>query len=446
MNGKATRLNLFSFSAIPQRVFHLTWMAFFVCFFAWFAVAPLMPIIREDLHLNKDQLANINIAAVFVTILVRLIIGPMCDRFGPRRTYTWLLALGAIPVIGIAFAHDYYTFLFFRLCIGAIGASFVITQFHTSVMFAPNVVGTANATAAGWGNAGGGATQAAMPLIVAAIVSLGVEQSMGWRMAMFVPGIAMLIMAVFYFRYADDTPQGKITGNTKIDSGKPSGWKAFLAAASNYRVWMLFLTYGACFGVELTIHNMVAVYYVDRFGFDVKTAGLCAGIFGLLALFARSLGGILSDRVAFSRGLDGRTALLFVLILGEGLGLMAFAKMDASTAAVIAMVTFGLFTHMACGATYALVPFVDRKALGGVAGIIGAGGNVGAVAAGFLLKGVSTTEEGLYILGTLVTISALCALAVRFSKEHKQNEQKLYDEALAARNASVSTVTTKVTA
>ena len=28
---------------------------------------------------------------------------------------------------------------------------------------------------------------------------------------------------------------------------------------------------------------------------------------------------------------------------------------------------------MACGATYALVPFIDRDALGGVAGIIGAG-------------------------------------------------------------------------
>ncbi len=50
-------------------------------------------------------------------------------------------------------------FLFFRLLIGAIGASFVITQYHTSIMFAPNVVGTANATTAGWGDAGGGATQ-----------------------------------------------------------------------------------------------------------------------------------------------------------------------------------------------------------------------------------------------------------------------------------------------
>jgi NNP family nitrate/nitrite transporter-like MFS transporter len=48
-------------------------------------------------------------------------------------------------VIGVAFAQNYETFLFFRLLIGAVGASFVITQYHTSVMFAPNVVGTANA-------------------------------------------------------------------------------------------------------------------------------------------------------------------------------------------------------------------------------------------------------------------------------------------------------------
>ncbi len=83
-------------------------------------------------------------------------------------------------VFGVAAANSYESFLFFRLLIGAIGASFVITQYHTSIMFAPNVVGTANAAAAGWGNAGG-ATQALMPLLLGAIVMFGVEQTMGWR-------------------------------------------------------------------------------------------------------------------------------------------------------------------------------------------------------------------------------------------------------------------------
>jgi NNP family nitrate/nitrite transporter-like MFS transporter len=76
-----------------MRAFHLTWMAFFVCFFAWFACAPLMPLIKGEFGLTKDQIANINIAAVAITILVRLVIGPLCDRYGPRRAYTGLLLL-----------------------------------------------------------------------------------------------------------------------------------------------------------------------------------------------------------------------------------------------------------------------------------------------------------------------------------------------------------------
>ena len=99
------------------------------------------------------------------------------------------------------------------------------------------------------------------------------------------------------------------------------------------------------------------------------------------------------------------------------------------------MITFGLFTHMACGATYALVPFIDRRALGGVAGIIGAGGNVGAVAAGFLMKGFGNVQETLAMLGVLVTLSALCALAVRFSSEHKAQEAVLRADALGANNS-----------
>lgn len=434
---KATRIDLFSFSTPQMRAFHLTWMAFFVCFFGWFACAPLMPVIKGQFGLTKDQIANINIAAVAVTILVRLVIGPLCDRFGPRKAYTGLLLLGSLPVIGVAFSQSYEAFLFFRLAIGAIGASFVITQFHTSVMFAPNVVGTANATAAGWGNLGGGMAQTLMPLILAAVMLLGVEQSLGWRIALIVPGMLMVVMAFFYWRYTQDCPEGNYTelraSGQLVSSGKREGLQSFRLAASNYRVWLLFLTYGACFGVEIFIHNMAALYYVDQFGLSLKTAGLAAGSFGLLALFARALGGIFSDRVALKRGLNGRSALLFALIIGEGLGLLCFSQMHSAVLAVIAMLTFGLFTHMACGATYALVPFIDRKALGGVAGIVGAGGNVGAVAAGFLMKGTGSTQQCLFILGIVVTVTAVCALLVRFSAETQAREQKAYDEANAQR-------------
>jgi NNP family nitrate/nitrite transporter-like MFS transporter len=197
---------------------------------------------------------------------------------------------------------------------------------------------------------------------------------------------------------------------------------------------MLFVTYGACFGVELTIHNIAAVYFVDQFALDVKTAGLYVGCFGLLALFARALGGLISDRIARSKGLDGRTSWLFVLILAEGAGLALFAKADTAQIAFATMILCGLFTHMACGATYSLTPFINSKAKGGVSGIIGAGGNVGAVLAGFLMKGTGSTQQGLFMLGLIVAVCAVCAIAVRFSSEHKSEERRAYEAALAARN------------
>ena len=436
-NTKASRIDLFSFKTPMMRAFHMSWLAFFVCFFAWFAVAPLMPVIKGEFGLTKDQIANINIAAVGITIIARLIIGPLCDKYGPRLTYTVLLAAGSIPVFGIALANSYETFLFFRLLIGAIGASFVVTQYHTSVMFAPNVVGTANATSAGWGNSGGGVTQSFMPWVLAALLSLGLGNSAGWRVSMLVPGVLMLAAAVLYWRYTQDCPQGNYkelrAAGVEIESGKKGGWQVFKTAMGNYRAWMLFVTYGACFGIELFVHNVAATYYVDKFKLDLQSAGMAAGSFGLLALFARALGGIISDKFARARGLDGRTLLLFLLMLGEGAGLMWFARTETVSMAVGAMLVFGMFTHMACGATYALVPFVDRKSLGGIAGIVGAGGNVGAVAAGFLMKAVGDVQECFWLLGVTALVSAGCAIAVRFSAAHKASEQALYDAAVAAR-------------
>jgi len=82
---------------------------------AWFSLAPLMPVIKNEFGLSKDQIANINIAAVGITILVRLIVGPLADKYGPRRTYVALLVLGALPVVGISLAQGYESFLLCRL-------------------------------------------------------------------------------------------------------------------------------------------------------------------------------------------------------------------------------------------------------------------------------------------------------------------------------------------
>jgi MFS transporter, NNP family, nitrate/nitrite transporter len=402
---KAEKIDLFSVKTLPMRVFHITWITFFVCFFGWFGIAPLMPIIREDLSLTKPQIGNIIIASVAITIFARLFFGWLCDRIGPRISYTILLAIGSIPVMFIGLADSYESFLLFRLAIGVIGASFVITQYHTSVMFAPNVVGTANATVAGWGNMGGGVTLMVMPLICSGFIALGYLDKEAWRYSMIIPGVGLLVMAFVYFAFTADTPDGNRVRVRKSDEEKLASKGQFWSACKDYRVWILFLGYGACFGIEITIDNIATLYFIDNFHLGLKEAGLIAGTFGLMNIFARALGGIFGDKAGKKFGLQGRIIILSVFLLAEGAGIMVFSGMEALTWAIVTMLVFALFLKMSNGATYAVVPFINKKAIGVVSGIVGAGGNVGAVLAGFLFKSESLSyRESLFIIGIAVIV------------------------------------------
>jgi hypothetical protein len=55
----------------------------------------------------------------------------------------------------------------------------------------------------------------------------------------------------------------------------------FAAACKDRRVWALFLIYGACFGIELTINNVAALYFSEQFGLGLAAAGVVASLFGL---------------------------------------------------------------------------------------------------------------------------------------------------------------------
>src|SRR6185503_2728493 len=344
-NQPLDKLNILSLKGVQMKTFHITWLTFFFCFFAWFGIAPLMPLVSESLHLTKVQKGNVAIAAVSATIIARLLIGRLTDKFGPRKVYTWLLVICAFPVMFIGLADSYLTFLFFRLGIGVIGASFVLTQFHTSVMFAPNIKGTANATAGGFGNTGGGATQIMMPLIAAALVGVGlVSKADSWRYAMIFPGVMLLVMALLYWKYTKDTPAGNFDELPQTENGKKEN--TFLLAAKDYRTWILTIAYAACFGVEITVDNFAASYFHDDYKATLIMAGLLASIFGWINIFARALGGIVSDKVGKRYGFNGKVSLLAVLLLLEGVGIMLFSSAGGIVMAITMMFFFGLCLKM----------------------------------------------------------------------------------------------------
>lgn len=420
MKNQLTKLNILSLKGVQMRTFHITWLMFFVCFFGWFGLAPLMPTIRAELHLTKAQVGNTIIASIAATIIARLIIGKLCDTWGPRKTAIRLLLVGSLPVFLVGLAHTYMTFLLFRLAIGVIGASFVITQFHTSMMFAPKLKGTANAITGGWGNLGGGVTNMVMPLIFAVIVGFGYTKGEAWRYAMIVPGVMMLIIAYLYAKYTKDTPNGNYD-EVGYHKGKSS--KTDWSVLADWRIWALTIAYAMCFGMEITFDNVASLHFVDNFHLTQSTAGFWAGTFGFMNLFARALGGIVSDKVGGKFGMRGKGLLLAGVLLLEGCGLILFAQSGTLLIAIISMLTFALFLKMSNGATYGIVPFVNKKNVGLVSGIVGAGGNFGGMLFGFLFKSTTITyAQAFTYIGYAVIVVALIVLITRFTKTTEEAE------------------------
>ncbi len=436
LGGKAVAIRLLDFTSTQMRTFHMAWMAFFLAFFGWFGIAPMMALVRDDLQLTRAQVGNTIIASVAGTVIARLVIGLIADRVGPRKTYSVLLIVGSLPVMLIGLANSYESFLLFRLAIGVIGASFVLTQFHTTLMFAPNIVGTANATTAGWGNVGGGVTQILMPVVLGVILLFGVSEAVGWRLAMVVPGIALMLMGIAYYRFTQDTPSGAFasSGNADVNdrlSGRKSTFANLREVIKDRRVWALFVIYGACFGMELTINNIAALYYHDRFGLSLGVAGLIAGSFGLMNIFARTIGGMLGDKAGIRWGLRGRAWFLGIVVFLEGIALVLFSQMSVLALAIPTMILFAIVVQMSSGATYAVVPFINRRAMATVAGIVGAGGNLGAVAAGFLFKIDNLdTQTFFLILGITVIVVSSLALLITFTPAQEKEQRRLVQAAM----------------
>ena len=110
----------------------------------------------------------------------------------------------------------------------------------------------------------------------------------------------------------------------------------------------------------------------------------------------------------------------------EGCALLVFSQMHVLFLALPSLIVFSLFTQMAEGATYSVVPFINKKALGAVAGVVGAGGNAGAVLAGFLFKNMIDWSEAFMILGFVVIAASFLAFFVRFSTRQEDEERRAF--------------------
>mmetsp|Transcript_32089 Transcript_32089/g.76682 ORF Transcript_32089/g.76682 Transcript_32089/m.76682 type:complete len:492 (+) Transcript_32089:163-1638(+) len=410
-DDKATEIKLLSFKRPHMRAFHCSWMGFFTAFFIWFAIAPLLPEIKNTLGLTKQQVWTSNICSVAGTIFMRFINGPMCDKYGARLLMGVLLMAASIPCACTGLVNSSVQLSVLRFFIGLGGSTFVCCQFWTSRMFTKEVAGTANALVGGWGNLGGGVTQIVMGTALFPLFKTGMSPERAWRTVCLVPACVGFCLGFTIMRISDDAPKGNYAEMKKNGNmAEVSAAASFRSGATNLNTWILFIQYACCFGVELTMNNAAASYFKSKFELSTESAAAIASIFGWMNLFARGIGGFMSDKLNSKMGMRGRLLWQGLLLILEGIMVFIFSNSNSLGVAIFVMVIFSVFVQSAEGSTYGIVPYVNPPVTGSISGVVGAGGNCGAVGFGLGFRQLETKQAFTLMASTIIASGALTFL------------------------------------
>jgi len=453
---RATQIKPLSMLRPHMRIFHLAYLSGITGFIGWYALPPLMPTIKTELGLTDGEVLNSDIASTASTILSRIASGPLLDAYGPQAVQSVLLWLGAIPVICAAFVKSSTGLVIARFFVGLIGCVFVTSQYWTTITFARNVAGTANAITGGIGISGIGFAFLILPFVNELITSSGhVSADVAWRITCVLPVAFMITMGAVIRFTVDSCPMGDFenlrnakhidllthhethheahheahhdgddhsTISTVATTPTNIGMlKSFQIVLSDPNALIMILHYAVCFGTELQLNNMGALYFYNEFLKDgctdtddeschilTKTnAAAVASAFGLMNLFARAVGGITSDAVNRRYGMKGRKCVQFVLLLVLASLVLVLSRLHSLGPCIVLYILVAIAAQATGGSTYGIVPYLNERFTGTVNGLVGAGGNLGGVVFGIIFRGTSSYGSGLFIVSFIIYASAL---------------------------------------
>ncbi|KAG3019169.1 hypothetical protein PC123_g9691 [Phytophthora cactorum] len=136
-----------------------------------------------------------------------------------------------------------------------------------------------------------------------------------------------------------------------------------------------------------------------------------------MCIFARAIGGYASDVASRHYDMKGRISMQLLCLVGQGVFLYLFSQIRVLTWSIPCLVVFGIFAQASTGTTYGIVPYVCPEYTGVTSGIVGAGGNMGSLAWGFLFKGVANRAKSFEYLSFFVAASSISSVLIQIHDE-----------------------------
>ena len=369
---------------------------FDLAFMVWVVLGPLAPDIARDLALNPAQKGLMVATPTLAGALLRLAVGLLADRIGPKRTGAIMQAIviGGLFSAWVLGVRSFAGTLAVGGVLGFAGASFAVALPLASRWYPPEHQGKAMGIA-GMGNSG---------TVLAALFAPGLAGWFGWNAVLGLACIPLAIVLLVYLVMAKDAP----------NAPPPKSLGAYLAPLASADAWWFMLLYGVTFGGFSGLASSLSIYFTDQFGLATVTAGYCTAACVFAGSLIRPIGGALADQIG------GVRTLTFVYLVATA-ALFAVSAGPASVAAaltlfVVAMLALGAGN----GAVFQLVPQRFGAEIGVMTGLIGMAGGIGgfylASSLGFARQITGSYQSGFLIFGLLglVALASLTGIKRRW--------------------------------
>lgn len=362
---------------------------FDVSFMVWVLLGALGVFIAQDFGLSASQKGFLVALPLLAGACLRLPMGIMADRFGPKRVGIIGLLLTTLPLLwgwlgGTSLPQVYVI----GILLGVAGASFAVALPLASRWYPPEYQGLAMGIA-GAGNSG---------TVIAALLAPRLADSLGWHLVFGLALVPILGALVVFVLFAQDSP----TRST------PQQLSSYLAVLKERDLWWFNLFYMTTFGGFVGLASFLAIFLHDEYGLSRIAAGNLTALCVCAGSFVRPIGGYLADRL-------GGMYLLMLLFWVVGLFMLIISQLPILPVAALFLCASMALLGMGNGAVFQLVPQRFRDQLGVATGLVGATGGLG----GFLLPsllGVCKEIFGSYGIGFLgFGLLALTACGLLFS-------------------------------
>lgn len=361
---------------------------FDISFMIWVLLGPLTVVIMQDYPMDDAQKANLVALPILGGSILRLVLGYLTDRIGPKRTAQLGMLITMVPLIwGWLFVSSLGELYIVAMLLGVAGASFAAALPLASRWYPPQYQGLAMGIA-GAGNSG---------TVFTTLFANRIASVHGWETVFGLALIPITLCFIIFTLLAKDSPT----------QPKPKTLRDYANVLKQGDAWLFCILYGVTFGGFVGLSNYLTIFFNAQYGLSAVKAADFTTLCVIAGSFFRPIGGWLADKV-------GGIRMLMLLYAGAGLMFASISSMPP-----LGAVTALLFVGMMClgagnGSVFQLVPQRFGAEIGIVTGIVGAAGGVGGY---FLPKilGNLYQSTGSYTPGFLILSGiALCCVVLIF--------------------------------